>query len=195
MRRSEIQLGTVYAYKDRPSSLRTEQIVFLSPLDGPMYTTSQAHRGVRPHNSIVVSDRYSAPKSFMNYPNHGWVAAIGLDVSKATLDEALKDGVGWHDYEARDYRYAIIARSQQVFGPDYATFKAGEEEDERRRDAIRAAADKERAERDAGVELTRKRLAEFGIHSQVDFGTLKLHPVDSEKLREVLDRLGAISGV
>jgi hypothetical protein len=195
MRKQDIEVGKVYAYKERPSSWVVEQIVFLAPLDSAnIYTYASRSDSRATAGDISKSTTYDKPRSMHHYPDHGYLVAIGSDVSGATREEGRRSKVGWHDTE-KGYRYQILARTQQAYGPDYATFKARLDAQREAEQAERQAVQKARDERDSGLEAARERLREFGIHAANTLGHLQIQPEGAAKLKEVLDRLGAPHGV
>lgn len=132
MRRQDIKVGVVYAYREGNWG-RYKKCVFLLPATvETLYTTD------RWKNNGWIRDKYrKQPSGNTGYsPATGWIVAIGEEAEKGSLQEALEGG---HTYTAENqYEYKLVTTMSRIHG-EYDTLVAAEKlAEELRQEEIRA---------------------------------------------------------
>jgi len=122
MRSKDIEPGVVYAWNEDPAwNKKSDQIVFFEePSRDTMYTFP---RGNRQFRKDMYSTRAKRGAGYFE-TDIGYIAAVGKDVSGASLDEAFSCGDENYRQVERPYKYRLITALRHVYGPTFEEYEA-----------------------------------------------------------------------
>jgi hypothetical protein len=111
VKRADINPGEVYAYQESKYG-SADEVIFLTPLDKDhLY---QSNRGRKPGDPYYTLDEHAKrPAKNYFYGSTGYLVAIGSNVVKATLEEAIN---GKPKDVTSSYRYTVLIQTTKVIG-------------------------------------------------------------------------------
>lgn len=111
MKSADIKPGEVYAYQGSRYGT-PDEVIFLTPLDkSHFYQAKRYRKEGEPH--YTLDERATSPRKDRLYGNSGYLVAIGSNVVKATLAEAISPE---ELPRGRGYQYSILLQTTKVIG-------------------------------------------------------------------------------
>ena len=165
MKRADIKPGEVYAYQE--SKYHTpDEIMFLAPLDNDhLYQTNRGRKRGDPYYTLVT--HATRPSNNYFYGSTGYLVAIGSNVLKATLEEAI---TGKAEGEPTGYRYSVLIQTTRVIGlhQEVMAKRKAREQAAQEASQARAAANQAQSEKLLAIDA---RLRALGVNAQLVSGT------------------------